>query len=120
MPAEAAEYPPAARAPSPDYAPTPKLKSTAKAKEVAFDADTDDIDDGDVAALPVPPSDPATEANESTEHEEGPLLQGLLTEGRRRGSVGEIDLEAHPWLRRGGGLASGIASESSHMRCTSC
>jgi hypothetical protein len=39
------------------------------------------------------------------------VMQGLLSEGRRRGSVEDVDLEANPWLRKGGGLMAGIASE---------
>jgi hypothetical protein len=104
-------YPP--RAVSPEYRHAPPLKSTLKAKEVAFDADSDDLEPQDHVVLPAVQDDTAAkEANLDAELESDTLvMQGLLSEGRRRGSVEDVDLEANPWLRKGGGLMAGIASK---------
>jgi len=109
MPEEDAEqaYPPR-------YSPAPPLKSTQSSKEAEFDADRDSLDEI-LEDAPSIPTENEREANleEEEEEESGPLLEGLLEQGMRRGSVdASISNEIPPWRRKGAGLLSGIASQS--------
>ena len=125
---DAPEYPPPtdeSRLPR-SFAP---LKSTYKSKEIAFDLDSDDVgsEDGvphDLVELPqedLPKASAERNASDSTDLEDGPLLEGLVAESKRRGSI-DVGLtrperpwdpiEDVNWREKGGGLLAGIANMS--------
>jgi len=111
----------------------PKLKSTYSSKEAEFELDDGELDEADQADLSIGSEGISIARPASIEHDrtpndledgiDGPLLTGLLEDGKARGSVDvprsisydeedTYDPLAHTFIEKGGTLLSGIASRS--------